>query len=66
MHAAGRVQEPEAEGWWLWVDSLTTWAISYEKLSKQAATFLNVCAFLHHDGITEAIFQNALPMSWMM
>src|ERR1700722_9647439 len=37
----------------------TTWTMSFERLSPQAATFLKICAFLHHDGISEAIFQNA-------
>src|SRR3984957_5138930 len=36
----------------------TTWTMSFERLSAQAATFLKICAFLHHDGISEAIFQN--------
>src|SRR5215471_14585492 len=36
-----------------------TWEISFRQLSKQAASFLMHCAFLHYDGITEAIFQNA-------
>jgi hypothetical protein len=37
----------------------TTWLMSFERLSPQAATFFKICAFLHHDGISEAIFQNA-------
>ena len=37
----------------------TTWQISFEKLSSLAATFLQLCAFLHHKGISEEIFQNA-------
>src|ERR1700722_6815541 len=37
----------------------TTWTMSFERLSPQAATFLKICAFLHHDGISEAIFHNA-------
>jgi hypothetical protein len=36
-----------------------TWLMSFEQLSPQAATFSKICAFLHHDGISEAIFQNA-------
>jgi hypothetical protein len=45
----------------------TAWSISYDQLSQQAVTFLNVCAFLHHDGITEAIFRNATAqvMVWI-
>jgi tetratricopeptide (TPR) repeat protein len=37
----------------------TTWEMSMEKLSPTAATFLHLCAFLHYDGISKAIFQNA-------
>src|SRR3984957_10194764 len=37
----------------------TTWTMSFERLSPQAATFFKICAFLHHDGISEAIFQDA-------
>ena len=37
----------------------TTWAISFKRLSTQSATFLQLCAYLHHDGISEALFQNA-------
>ncbi|KAJ7697794.1 P-loop containing nucleoside triphosphate hydrolase protein, partial [Mycena rosella] len=37
----------------------TTWQISFEKLSPQAAELLQLCSFIHHDGITEQIFQEA-------
>ena len=37
----------------------TTWEISFKQLSPQATKFLDICAFLHHEGISEAIFQNA-------
>ncbi|KAJ7260249.1 hypothetical protein C8J57DRAFT_1471841 [Mycena rebaudengoi] len=37
----------------------TTWDISFKCLSKQAARFLQLCSFLHHEGISEAIFSNA-------
>jgi hypothetical protein len=37
----------------------TTWTVSYEQLDAQASLFLRICAFLHHDGISEAIFQKA-------
>ena len=37
----------------------TTWTISFKRLSAQSARFLQLCAYLHHDGITEAIFRNA-------
>ena len=37
----------------------TTWEISFKRLSEQSATFLQLCAFFHHDGISETILQNA-------
>jgi len=40
----------------------TTWLISFERLkthAAQAAEFLQHCAYLHHNGISQAIFQNA-------
>jgi hypothetical protein len=37
----------------------TTWTVSFEKLSTRAATFLNICAFFHHDGISRLIFEKA-------
>ncbi|KAJ7458484.1 hypothetical protein FB451DRAFT_972967, partial [Mycena latifolia] len=37
----------------------TTWQISFDQLSKPAATFLQLCSFLHHEGISEQIFSRA-------
>ena len=37
----------------------TIWEISFKRLSRQSTTFLQLCAFLHHDGISERIFQKA-------
>ncbi|KAJ7458462.1 hypothetical protein FB451DRAFT_579971 [Mycena latifolia] len=37
----------------------TTWQISFDQLSKLAATFLQLCSFLHHEGISEKIFSRA-------
>src|SRR5882724_5411725 len=40
----------------------TTWQLSFERLktqTAQATAFLQNCAYLHHVGISEAIFQNA-------
>ena len=37
----------------------TTWSISFKRLSAQSAMFLQLCAYLHHEGISEAIFRNA-------
>ncbi|KAJ7480558.1 hypothetical protein FB451DRAFT_1446342 [Mycena latifolia] len=37
----------------------TTWQISFDQLSPPAAMLLQLCSFLHHGGISEAIFSNA-------
>ncbi|KAJ7278409.1 hypothetical protein C8J57DRAFT_1465518 [Mycena rebaudengoi] len=37
----------------------TTWDISFKCLGPLAARFLQICSFLHHEGISEAIFSNA-------
>ncbi|KAJ7115212.1 P-loop containing nucleoside triphosphate hydrolase protein, partial [Mycena epipterygia] len=37
----------------------TTWQISFEKLSPPAAMFLQLCSLLHHQGISEKIFEDA-------
>ncbi|KAJ7099110.1 hypothetical protein C8R44DRAFT_747794 [Mycena epipterygia] len=37
----------------------TTWQISFDQLSPPAATFLQLCSLLHHQGISEKIFNNA-------
>ena len=37
----------------------TTWLISFKRLSAQSTMFLKLCAYLHHDSISEAIFRNA-------
>ncbi|KAF8134735.1 P-loop containing nucleoside triphosphate hydrolase protein, partial [Mycena galopus ATCC 62051] len=37
----------------------TTWKMSFEKLSKPAGELLQLCSFLHHQGISEQIFSNA-------
>ncbi|KAJ7115735.1 hypothetical protein C8R44DRAFT_628496, partial [Mycena epipterygia] len=34
-----------------------TWQMSFEKLSSRAAQLLQLCSFMHHDGITEEIFE---------
>ncbi|KAJ7443672.1 hypothetical protein FB451DRAFT_1437075 [Mycena latifolia] len=36
-----------------------TWRISFDKVSIQAQELLQLCSFIHHDGITEAIFERA-------
>ncbi|KAF8177972.1 hypothetical protein K438DRAFT_1455976, partial [Mycena galopus ATCC 62051] len=37
----------------------TTWQISFNQLSWPAAMFLQLCSFLHRDGISEDIFSRA-------
>ncbi|KAJ7613905.1 hypothetical protein B0H17DRAFT_840291, partial [Mycena rosella] len=37
----------------------TTWQISFNQLSQQAKTFLQLCSFLHYQGISEDMFKNA-------
>ncbi|KAF8128828.1 P-loop containing nucleoside triphosphate hydrolase protein [Mycena galopus ATCC 62051] len=37
----------------------TTWQMSFDKLSQPAAMFLQLCSFLHRDGISEDIFSRA-------
>ncbi|KAJ6564783.1 P-loop containing nucleoside triphosphate hydrolase protein [Mycena capillaripes] len=37
----------------------TTWQMSFDKLSPSAAMFLQLCSFLHRDGISEDIFSRA-------
>jgi hypothetical protein len=37
----------------------TTWEMSLKNLTPTAAMFLRLCSFMHHDGISRAIFQNA-------
>ncbi|KAJ6559459.1 hypothetical protein DFH09DRAFT_1484026, partial [Mycena vulgaris] len=38
----------------------TTWQISFDHLSKAAARLLELCSFLHHEGITETMFSQAV------
>ncbi|KAJ7765954.1 hypothetical protein DFH07DRAFT_938853 [Mycena maculata] len=37
----------------------TTWEISFKQLSRPAATLLQLCSFLHHEGISEKMFSEA-------
>ncbi|KAG8746921.1 hypothetical protein FRC10_003092 [Ceratobasidium sp. 414] len=37
----------------------TTWYTSYERLEPRFAQFLRLLGYMHHEGITEDIFQNA-------
>ncbi|KAJ7448125.1 acyl transferase/acyl hydrolase/lysophospholipase [Mycena latifolia] len=47
---------PQSEyGWSVY----TTWQISFQKLSRQARELLELCSFIHHDGITEELFRQA-------
>ncbi|KAJ7452297.1 hypothetical protein FB451DRAFT_1185886 [Mycena latifolia] len=49
-------QPPQSEyGWSVY----TTWQISFQKVSQQARELLELCSFIHHDGITEELFRQA-------
>ncbi|KAJ6547959.1 hypothetical protein DFH09DRAFT_632177 [Mycena vulgaris] len=48
-------QSHDAYAWTVY----TTWNISFQKLSKPAATILQLCSFLHHNRISEEIFSRA-------
>ncbi|KAJ7463650.1 P-loop containing nucleoside triphosphate hydrolase protein [Mycena latifolia] len=37
----------------------TTWQISFEQLSQRAKIFLQLCSFLHYQGISEDVFKSA-------
>ena len=37
----------------------STWRLSYEKLEGPARSLLQICSFLHHEGISEDMFQKA-------
>ncbi|KAJ7729352.1 hypothetical protein B0H16DRAFT_1697238 [Mycena metata] len=46
----------------------TTWQISFNQLSHLAATFLQLCSFLHYTGISEDMFSTASKydfLSWL-
>ncbi|KAJ7927311.1 hypothetical protein B0H13DRAFT_1048545 [Mycena leptocephala] len=38
----------------------TTWQMSFDKLTQPAAMFLQLCSFLHREGISEDIFSRAV------
>ncbi|KAJ7927317.1 hypothetical protein B0H13DRAFT_2556849 [Mycena leptocephala] len=38
----------------------TTWKMSFDKLTQPAAMFLQLCSFLHREGISEEIFSRAV------
>ncbi|KAJ7437338.1 P-loop containing nucleoside triphosphate hydrolase protein [Mycena latifolia] len=60
-HTASRMQllhqkPPQSEyGWSVYA----TWQISFNNISSQARELLQLCSFIHHDQITEDIFQQA-------
>jgi len=37
----------------------STWRLSYEKLEGSARSLLQICSFLHHEGISEDMFEKA-------
>ncbi|KAJ7853008.1 P-loop containing nucleoside triphosphate hydrolase protein [Mycena leptocephala] len=44
----------------------TTWQMSFDQLSPPAAAFLQLCSFLHRDGISEDIFSRAAAYKFQM
>ena len=36
-----------------------TWRLSYDKLDAAAKSFLQICSVLHHEGISEQMFEKA-------
>ena len=48
-------QSPDDYQWTVY----TTWEISLKKLTPIAMMFLRICSFMHHGGISRAIFQSA-------
>ncbi|KAJ7850239.1 hypothetical protein B0H13DRAFT_2401391 [Mycena leptocephala] len=44
----------------------TTWQMSFDQLSPLAAMFLQLCSFLHQDGISEEIFSRAARYKFQM
>ncbi|KAJ7803499.1 P-loop containing nucleoside triphosphate hydrolase protein [Mycena leptocephala] len=53
-------QSHDSYGWTVY----TTWQMSFDKLSPLAAMFLQLCSFLHWDGISEEIFSRAPASEW--
>ena len=49
---------PHTPGDYQWT-VYTTWELSLKKLTPTATMFLRICSFMHHGGISRAIFQNA-------
>ena len=48
-------QTPDDYQWTVY----TTWEMSLKKLTPTATMFLRICSFMHHGGISRAIFQRA-------
>ena len=49
---------PHTPGDYQWT-VYTTWEMSLKKLTATARMFLRICSFMHHGGISRAIFENA-------
>ncbi|KAJ7168551.1 hypothetical protein C8R46DRAFT_1267779 [Mycena filopes] len=56
-------QVPQSHDNYAWT-VYTTWQISFDRLSKPAATLLQLCSFLHYTGISEDMFSNASKYSF--
>ncbi|KAJ7158572.1 hypothetical protein C8R46DRAFT_907343 [Mycena filopes] len=57
------LQVPQSHDDYTWT-VYTTWQISFDRLSKPAATLLQLCSFLHYTGISEDMFSNASKYSF--
>ncbi|KAJ7615525.1 hypothetical protein FB45DRAFT_1064418 [Roridomyces roridus] len=44
----------------------TTWSISFQRLTRTAATLLQLCSFLHHTGISDKIFSGAAEAKYQI
>lgn len=48
-------QSPDNHSWAVY----TTWQMSFDRLQPPAAMFLQLCSFIHNEGISEQIFRDA-------
>ena len=56
MEYGDSVQKVDDDKWMVH----TTWEISFKRLSGHSATFLYLCAFLYHAGISKENLQNTV------
>nr|GAT50008.1 nephrocystin-3 [Mycena chlorophos] len=56
--------KPQQRSWDYEATAFTTWQISFNQLSEPAQKFLQICSFLHFEGITEDIFELAAKYAY--